>query len=63
MNISTDIPTKQLLNRILHAPQLLAYKDLLLLNMVQADQRDKPDMLSIIVGKNNSGENGKVRLM
>ena len=63
MNMNTNIPTEQLLNRILHALQLLAYKDLLLLNMVQADQRDKPDMLSIIVGKNNSGENGKVRLM
>ncbi len=53
------IPPEQLLTRILHVAQLLAYTESLPLESVRANQYVEPVMPSIIVGKDNSGANAE----
>lgn len=53
------IPPEQLLTRILHVAQLLAYTESSRLNTVQADQYVEPVVPSIIVAKDNSGANAE----
>ena len=51
------IPPELLLTRILHVAQLLAYTESSRLESVRVDQYVEPVVPSIIVAKDNSGEN------
>jgi hypothetical protein len=53
------IPPEQLLTRILHVAQLLAYTESSNLKSIRVDQYVEPIMPSIIVAKDNSGENAE----
>ncbi len=53
------IPSEQLLTRILHVAQLLAYTEASQIESVRVDQYVEPAVPSIIVANNNSGANGE----